>query len=139
MYRDIFLPAALLMVIAIGTSGFILFDCFHRQFEATWSRDKAYAGDVPSQRHLASCYMTGCPRVPVDHAFSCAWREIIAGEIPQESVGDSSAEHKACSHLSAFDQKWVPDLESDIRSQMRRIKASRSVPASAPAAGGRSL
>jgi hypothetical protein len=139
MYRNIFLPAAFLMVIAIGTSGFFLFDCFHRQFEMNWSRDKAYTGDIPSQRHLASCYMTGCPRVPLDHAFSCAWRKIIAGEIPRISVGDASAEHKACGHLSAFDEKWVPDLEADIRYQMRRLKALRSSPGGSREAASASL
>jgi hypothetical protein len=139
MYRGIFLPAALLMVIAIGTAGFLLFDCFHRQFEMTWSKDKAYTGDIPSQRHLASCYMTGCPRVPLDHAFSCAWRKIIAGEIPQVPIADNSAQRKACSHLSAFDEKWVPDLEADIRNQMHRIKALRSSPAGSRTAASASL
>ena len=139
MYRNILLPAALLMVIAIGTSGFFLFDCFHRQFETAWSPDKAYLGDIPSQRHLASCYMTGCPRVPLDHAFGCAWRKIIAGEIPRIPVGDNSAERKACSHLTSFEQKWVPDLEADIRNQMHRIKALRSPPAGTRTAASASL
>jgi hypothetical protein len=135
MYRDILLPAALLMVVAIGISGFLLFDCFHRQFGMTWSSDKAYTGDVPSQRHLASCYMTGCPRVPLDRAFSCAWRRIITAEIPRPLASDDSAEHTACSHLSAFDQKWVIDLETDIREQMRRIHATRSQSGGVLAAG----
>jgi hypothetical protein len=131
MYRYVFLPGALLMMLAIGISGFLLFDCFHRKFEMTWSPDKAYTGDVPSQRLLASCYMTGCPRVPLDRAFGCAWREIIVGGIANPPAGDSLAEHTACSHLSAFERKWVPDLETDIRNQMLRIRVSRSLPESA--------
>ena len=69
--------------------------------------------------------MTGCPKVPRDPAFGCAWRKIIMEERTSASVTDVSAARKACSDLSSSDENWLPKLKADIRFQMREIREKR--------------
>ncbi len=120
MFRQILIPGAIIIVCAIGASGFSLWDVFHRQFQAPWNPEQAYTGNIATQRRLASCYMTGCPKIPRDPAFGCAWRKIIMDERTPASVIDVAAERKACSDLSTSDKNWLPKLESDIRFQSVR-------------------
>ena len=119
MYRQIFLPAALLMTCLIVLCGYFLWDTYHRQFNSTWSAAQAYGGDVPAQRQLASCYATGCITVPHDAPFACAWREVILDELTHASPTDISGAHEVCSHLSDLQRQAVRTLKADIRLQIR--------------------
>ena len=123
MFRQILIPGAIIIVCAIGASGFSLWDVFHRQFQAPWNPEQAYTRNIATQRRLASCYMTGCPKVPRDPAFGCAWRKIIMDE--RTPVIDVAAERKACSDLSSSDENWLTKLKADIRFQMREIRERR--------------
>jgi hypothetical protein len=120
MFRNILAPGAILIACAVAAASFFIWRIYHQQFVSNWNPDQAYAGDVPAQRHLASCYMTGCPRVAHDPAFACAWRKIIAAEVKRLSPDDIKATRSACGRLSIADQKWVPRLDADIRVQMVR-------------------
>ena len=111
------------MLAVVVTFAFLLWSIFHLQFEKAWSHDQAYIGDTQAQRHLASCYSTGCAGVPQDRAFACAWRQIIVSEAAGPSMRDISAERNVCNHLSALDQKWVPKLEAD--NSLQEIKDKR--------------
>ena len=119
MFRQIFLPGALLMSCLIGFGGYSLWDTYHRQFNSTWSAAQAFSGDVSAQRRLASCYATGCITVPHDQPFACAWREIILEESSKAPPADVSAAQAACSHLSALQRQAVKTLTTDIRQQIR--------------------
>ena len=134
MFRNILLPGAVLILVAMGVVSFSLWDLFHRQFAPDWSPNQAYDGDVAAQRHLAVCYMTGCTSVPRDPASACAWRHIIANERKYPSPADATAIDNACSHLSVFDRKWIQRLESDIRARMHRQKENSLVGISGRAA-----
>ena len=119
MFRYIFLPGVILIASAMAGFGFLLWSLFHLQFNSNWRPDQAYSGNIAAQRYLATCYTTGCARVPQDIAFACAWREIISSEDKQPVASDIAAARHTCSHLSASDQKWITSLESDIHSRMR--------------------
>jgi hypothetical protein len=118
MFRYILIPGVAVLVGAMGVSSFLLWDVAHRQFQKPWNLDRAYTGDTLTQRHLASCYMTGCAGVPRDPAFGCAWRTIIADEHQPTPPNDLSAEQGACRHLSPADREWIQKLETDIRFRM---------------------
>lgn len=115
VFRNILIPGVALLMGAIGTFGFLLWDVVHRQFVKPWNPDQAYIGDTLTQRHLASCYMTGCAGVPRDPPFGCAWRTIIADERSPTPPSDLSAEQSACGHLSPADREWTEKIEADIR------------------------
>jgi hypothetical protein len=125
VFRLILVPGAIMILGAVAVCGFSLWDVFHRQFEAPWNPEKAYEGNIVAERRLASCYMIGCPKVPRDPAFGCAWRKIIVGTRTPPSVSDISAEQKACSRLSDSDESWLPKLEADIRFEIREIRERR--------------
>ncbi len=116
------LPGAILIACVIGGCAISLWVLFHSQFQSNWRPEQAFAGDVPAQRRLAKCYMTGCSGVPRDPAFGCAWRTIISDDEKQPSPSDLSAARQACSKLSASDRRWITTLESDIRSRMHEDK-----------------
>ena len=126
MFRYILTPGAIVMACVSGVFGLFLWATFHSKFEQSWSPDKAYTGDISAQRHLASCYATGCAEAPDDPALACAWRQIISNESRQSSPADLSAEHKACDHLTALDRKWVTSLDADIRLRMREDQRAGS-------------
>lgn len=115
VFRNILIPGVALLMGAIGIFGFLLWDVVHRQFVKPLNPDQAYIGDTFTQRHLASCYMTGCAGVPRDPAFGCAWRTIIADERSPTPPSDLSAEQRACGHLSPADREWTEKIEADIR------------------------
>ncbi len=102
MFRYIFLPGVILIACAMGGFGFLLWSLFDLQFNSNWRPDKAYRGNIMAQRHLATCYMTGCVRVPKDAAFACAWRKIISSEDKQLVPSDIVAVRHSCNRLSAF-------------------------------------
>jgi hypothetical protein len=122
MIRYVLLPGAVLIACAMGGFATSLWVLFHSQFQSNWHPDRAYAGDVPAQRHLARCYTTGCRSVPRDPAFACAWRQIISSEDTVRLPNDLSAARQACSRLSVSDRKWITPLENDIRARMREEK-----------------
>lgn len=125
LFRYILLPGVIVIACAMGGFGFLLWSLFNIQFNSNWRPDQAYSGNIAAQRHLATCYTTGCARVPQDIAFACAWRKIISNEDKQAS--DTVAARDMCSHLSASDQKWITSLEADIRSRMREDR-ERGIP-----------
>ena len=118
MFRYILIPGVALLIGAMGVSSFLLWDVVHQQFQKPWDPDRAYFGDTLTQRHLASCYMMGCAGVPLDPAFGCAWRTIIAEEHAPTPPNDLSAEKRACGYLSPADREWTQKLEADIRLRM---------------------
>jgi hypothetical protein len=119
LFRYIFLPGVILIAFAMAGLGFLLWSLFDVQFNSNWRPDQAYGGNIAAQRDLATCYSTGCARIPQDIAFACAWRKIISSEDKEPIPSDIVAARHTCSHLSASDQKWITSLESDIRSRMR--------------------
>ena len=119
MFRYIFLPGVIVIACAMGGFGFLLWSLFNVQFNSNWRPDQANSGDIAAQRHLATCYTSGCARVPQDNAFACAWWKIISSEDKEPVPRDIVAARQTCSHLSASDQKRITSLKSDIRSRMR--------------------
>jgi nitrogen fixation-related uncharacterized protein len=127
MFRNILIPGIALLMGAIGVFGFFLWDVVHRQFQKPWDPDRAYAGDTLTQRHLASCYMTGCAAVPRDPAFGCAWRTIIADEHEPSIPSDLSAEQKACGRVSPADRKWTQKIEANIRFLISEVQYRQKI------------
>lgn len=127
MFRNILIPGVVLLMGAIGVFGFLLWDVVHRQFQKPWDPNRAYVGDTLTQRHLASCYMTGCAGVPRDPAFGCAWRVIIADEHEPTPLSDLSAEQKACGHLSPADREWTQKIEANIRFLISEVQYRRKI------------
>jgi hypothetical protein len=122
MIRHVLLPGAVLIACALAGVATSLWVLFHDQFQSNWRPDQAYAAEIPAQRRLAKCYMTGCRRVPRDPVFACAWRNIISNEDTKPSASDFSAVRQVCSHLSVSDRRWIVPLENDIRARMREDK-----------------
>jgi hypothetical protein len=129
LFRNIFLPGVILIASAMAGFGFLLWSLFDVQFNSNWRPYQAYSGDIAAQRHLATCYMTGCASVPRDTAFACAWRKVISSEDQQPVTSDLVAVHNSCDHLSGSDKKWITSLEADIRSRMREDR-EREIPQS---------
>ena len=127
MFRNILIPGVVLLMGAIGVFGFLLWDVVHRQFQKPWDPNRAYVGDTLTQRHLASCYMTGCAGVPRDPAFGCAWRVIIADEHEPTPLSDLSAEQKACGHLSPADREWTQKIEANSRFLISEVQYRRKI------------
>jgi hypothetical protein len=125
VFRNILIPGVVLLMGAIGVFGFLLWDVVHRQFQKPWDPNRAYVGDTLTQRHLASCYMTGCTGVPRDPAFGCAWRVMIADEHEPTPPSDLSAEQKACGHLSPADREWTQKIEANIRFLINEVQYRR--------------
>ena len=64
MFRYIFLPGVIVIACAMGGFGFLLWSLFNVQFNSNWRPDQAYSGDIAAQRHLATCYTSGCAEFP---------------------------------------------------------------------------
>lgn len=95
MMRQIVLPITFLLACLVGGFGFFLWDEFHAHWHHDLTIENAYAGNLTSQRHLASCYATGCtPDFAVEPILACAWRQIITEETSPASRQDLSALHK---------------------------------------------
>ena len=128
MMRQIVVPSALLLGCLLGVFGFFLWD-FHTQRHPRWTVEEAYAGNLTAQRHVASCYTTGCPPdFALEPILACAWREIITEEIKPASQLDLSALRKARSRLSTTDRIVLNSAEEDIRFRMSRVHQTQRAP-----------
>lgn len=115
MIRLILVPGLAVVLIGMSAVGYGLWQF---RVHAAWTPRQAYSGNVAAERHLASCYRTGCSDVPPDADAACAWRHVIMDERKHPQPADIAASHAACRHLSASDQKWVEKDERDIRKRM---------------------
>jgi hypothetical protein len=120
MIRLLLFPFAIVglvlaIVVPIAWTGY-----FHVQLRPNWNPDFAYTGDVETQRHLASCFTTGCPHIARSRVLACAWREIILEESTPRSPDDEVAAEQACKVLSTLDRALLASVESDIRSRLHR-------------------
>ncbi len=119
MMRHIVVPAAVVLGSLLGVFGFFLWDEFHMQWHPSWTVEEAYAGDITAQRHLASCYATGCsPNFASEPILACAWWETITEETKPASQQDLSALNKACSQLPTTDRSVLSSAEYDIHLRM---------------------
>jgi hypothetical protein len=67
----------------------------------------AMGGDIPAQRQLANCYLSGCPGLASpDPALACAWHiVIVASGDPQITAADIEARKLACGNLQTEQQR----------------------------------
>ena len=80
MLRQIVFPAALVLGSLTTILAFVIWYAYHSDYAANtdWL-DKAYAGNIAAQRHLAKCYSSGCPDYVAEPILACSWRHVIVG------------------------------------------------------------
>lgn len=120
MFRLLMLPFAIVGLVLAVVAPLVWTGFFHDHIRPNWDPNLAYTGDLAIQRHLASCYLSGCPHVPRSPLLACAWREIILEEITAPSTDDFQAAEKTCGALSATDRSVLTSVEADIRSRLHR-------------------
>ena len=113
------LPLAVICVM-IAAVGMLVWTGLYNLTHPNWHPGLAYAGDLNSQRHLASCYTTGCVNVPKSPLLACAWREIIVEELDAPTNLDIEEATATCRGLSESDRRAVAIAETDIRVQLHR-------------------
>jgi hypothetical protein len=121
--RNVIVPGAVLIACCAGVIGFFLWKVYSPHWHTfTTIQQQDYPSDAAAQRRLATCYTTGCPSIPSDPAFACAWRQVIAAEHKPTPPADVTAMQSVCSRLSTFDRTFVRSVAADIRSHLSEDK-----------------
>lgn len=126
-FTDTLINAFAVAAAVLSLSGFVYI--VHHAFQARREEDdsvsltaNAIAGDLVSQRKMASCYAEGCPPMPQSQIISCAWRRIIVktgADLPEDRAKAAAA----CDGLSTVDAGIA---DNAMRSLEHRIEARRA-------------
>ena len=95
---------------------------FREQIRPSWSPEMTYSGDIEDQRHMASCYESGCHGMVATPILACAWREVILEETNRSLASDVAASDKACGQISADQNSILERAETDIRARLHSLK-----------------
>ncbi len=93
-------------------------------FQSRSEKYLALKGDIPSQKHVASCYSHGgCPGYAPAPVIGCAWRQVIVNETGRAADAVREAE-EACRSVSPSLSRAVAEARYDIGSRIAEIRSN---------------
>ena len=122
MLKTFILPTLVVGALSYGVLGYGGYRLLMPSTETDLELQHALEGDIPAQKHTASCYSHGpCSGFAQAPVIGCAWRQVIA----EETGHAADAEHEleeACRDLGPSLAPVIADAKRDIESRLALAK-----------------
>jgi hypothetical protein len=122
MLRNFAMPALVVGALSYLVLGYGGYRLLKPTSESQFEMEHAFEGDIPSQKHAATCYTQGhCIGFVQAPVIGCAWRQVIVDETGHDPAAEREAE-EACRAVSPTLSRAVAEAKRDIESRIAQVK-----------------